>query len=53
MLDPVEVTLKVHNIIKGDHNQTPGEFTFNIEAGPHSPTIPDASQSKRMQRMVQ
>ncbi|BBD91104.1 pilin isopeptide linkage domain protein [Staphylococcus caprae] len=45
-LDPVEVTLKVHNIIKGDHNQTPGEFTFNIEAGPHSPTIPDASQSK-------
>ncbi|MDI9231806.1 Spy0128 family protein [Staphylococcus caprae] len=45
-LDPVEVTLKVHNIIKGEHNQTPGEFTFNIEAGPHSPAIPDASQSK-------
>ena len=36
----------MHNIIKGDHIQTPGEFIFNIEAGPHSPAIPDASQSK-------
>lgn len=45
-IEPVEVTLKANKVVKGDHTLAEGEFTFNIVAGPNSPAIPEASQSK-------
>lgn len=45
-IDPVEVTLKANKVVKGEHTLAEGEFTFNIVAGPNSPAIPEASQSK-------
>lgn len=45
-IEPVKVTLKANKVVKGDHTLAEGEFTFNIVAGPNSPAIPEASQSK-------
>ena len=52
-IDPVEVTLKANKVVKGEHTLAQSEFTFNIVAGPNSPAIPETSQSKQMQQMVQ
>ncbi|MCJ1662998.1 YSIRK-type signal peptide-containing protein [Staphylococcus sp. NRL 18/288] len=50
-IEPVEVTLTAKKVVKGNASLpggslTNGQFTFNIAAGPNSPAIPTASQSK-------
>ncbi|WP_226386108.1 Spy0128 family protein [Staphylococcus sp. Marseille-Q1834] len=50
-IEPVEVTLSARKVVKRNTSLpggqlTNGQFTFNIVAGPNSPAIPAASQSK-------
>ena len=52
-IEPVEVTLTAKKVVKGTSSLpggeipvTNGQFTFNIAAGPNSPAIPVASQTK-------